>query len=95
MNKYEIMFIVKSDMEELEIKKTAESLKSVLTSKNAKVLEEKAMGQRDLAYEINKFKTGYYFLFVVEASADAIEEFNRVVGINECVLRHLVIKKED
>ena len=95
MNKYEIMFIVKSDMEEAEIKKTAESLKSVLTSKNAKVLEEKAMGQWDLASEINKFKTGYYFLFVVEASADAIEEFNRVVGINECVLRHLVIKKED
>ena len=44
---------------------------------------------------MKKFKTGYYFLFVVEASADAIEEFNRVVGINECVLRHLVVKKED
>ena len=61
----------------------------------AKVVEEKAMGQRDLAYEINKYKTGYYFLFVVEAASEAIEEFNRVVGINENVIRHLVIKKED
>ena len=95
MNNYEIMFIVKPDMEEAEIKKTADSLKKVLTDKKAKVIEEKAMGQRDLAYEINKFKTGYYFLFVVEAESDAIEEFNRVVGINECVIRHLVIKKED
>ena len=95
MNKYEIMFIVKSDMEEAEIKKTAESLKTVLTDKKANIVEEKNMGQRELAYEINKFKTGYYFLFVVEANADAIEEFNRVVGINECVLRHLVVKVED
>ena len=95
MNKYEIMFIVKSDMEEAEIKKTAESLKKVLTDKKANIIEEKAMGQKDLAYEINKFKTGYYFLYVVEADATAVAEFNRVVGINECVLRHLVVKKED
>lgn len=95
MNKYEIMFIVKSDMEEAEIKKTAESLKTVLTDKKANIIEEKAMGQRELAYEINKFKTGYYFFYEVEADALAIAEFNRVVGINECVLRHLVVKKED
>ena len=58
MNKYEIMFIVRPDMEEAEIKKTAEEMKKVLTDKNAKIVEEKAMGQRELAYEINKFKTG-------------------------------------
>ena len=95
MNKYEIMFIVKPDLEETAIKNEAESLKKVLTNLEAKIVEEKAMGQRELAYEIKKYKNGYYFLFVVEASADAIEEFNRVVGINECVLRHLVVKKED
>ena len=95
MNKYEIMFIVKPDLEETAIKNEAESLKKVLTNLEAKIVEEKAMGQRELAYEIKKYKNGYYFLFVVEASAEAIEEFNRVVGINECVLRHLVVKKED
>lgn len=95
MNKYELMFIVKPDMEEAEIKKTAESIKKSLTDKKAKFIEEKAIGQKELAYEINKFKTGYYFLFVVEAEAEAIEEFNRVVGINECILRNLVVKVED
>ena len=72
MNKYEITFIVKSDMEEAEIKKTAEAMKKVLTDKNAKILEEKVMGQRELAYEINKMKTGYYFLYVVEADLSLI-----------------------
>ena len=60
MSKYEIMFIVRPDMEEAEIRKTAEDMKKVLTDKKANILEEKALGQRELAYEINKFKTGYY-----------------------------------
>ena len=95
MNKYEIMFIVKPDMEEADIKKTADDMKKVLTDKKAKVLEEKAMGQRELAYEINKFTTGYYFLFVVEANSEAEKEFNRVARINESLLRHLIVRVED
>lgn len=95
MNKYEIMFIVRPDMEKAEIKKTAEEMKKVLTDKGAKALEEKPMGQRELAYEINKFKTGYYYLYIVEANAEAVKEFDRVARINESLLRHLVVKVED
>ena len=95
MNKYEIMFIVRPDMEEAEIKKTAENMKKVLTDAGAKVMEEKAMGQIELAYEINKFNTGYYFLFVVEADSKSEQEFNRVARINESLLRHIVVRVED
>ena len=95
MNKYEIMFIVRPDMEEAEIKKTAEEMKKVLIDGKANMLEEKAMGQRELAYEINKFTTGYYFLYVVEASAETVKEFDRIVRINESLLRHLIVKVED
>lgn len=95
MQKYEIMFIVKPDMEEADIRKTAENMKKVLTDKKAKVLEEKAMGQRELAYEIKKYKTGYYYFLVVEADKETEQEFNRVARINENILRHLVIKVED
>lgn len=95
MNKYEIMFIVRPDMEEAEIRKTAEEAKKVLTDKNATIVEEKAMGQRELAYEIKKFNTGYYYLLVVEASKEAEQEFNRVARINESLLRHLIVRVED
>ena len=95
MNKYEIMFIVRPDMEEAENKNTAEEAKKVLTEKNATIIEEKAMGQRELAYEINKFTTGYYFLYVVEANAETVKEFDRIVRINESLLRHLIVKVED
>jgi len=95
MDKYEIMFIVKSNMEEAEINKTAEAMKKVLTDKKAKIIEEKAMGQKELAYEIEKMNTGYYFLYIVEADGDTVKEFDRVSGINENVLRHLIVKVED
>ena len=46
MNKYEVMFIVRPDMEEAEITKVAAEMKKVLSDKGAKNLEEKAMGQK-------------------------------------------------
>lgn len=95
MNKYEITFVVKPDMEEAEIKNTADTMKKVLTDKKAKIEEEKALGQKDLAYEIKKYKTGYYYFLAVTANKEAIEEFKRVVKINESVIRHLVIRVED
>lgn len=95
MNKYEIMFIVRPDMEEAQIKQTAEAMKKVLTDAKATILEEKSMGQRELAYEIRKFSTGYYYLFVVEADKEAEQEFNRVARINESLLRHLIVKVEE
>ncbi len=96
MNKYEIMFIVKPDLEESNIKSVVDSMKSLVESKNAKILEVKEMGQRELAYEINKYKMGYYFLFVIESdNNDAVSEFDRVALINENIIRHLIVKVEE
>ena len=90
MTNYEIMFIVKPDLEEAAIKKEAENLKKVLTDRKCKINEEKAMGQKELAYEMNKYKNGYYFLYVVEATHEAISEFDRLARLSENILRHLL-----
>ena len=96
MRKYEIMFIVKPDLEEGAIKNVFDSMKGVLEGKKAKILEEKEMGQRELAYEINKYKNGYYFYFLIEEeNAEAINEFDRLALINENIIRHLVVRVEE
>ena len=96
MRKYEIMFIVKPDLEEANINSVAEDMKKLLISEKATIVEEKAMGQRELAYEINKYKTGYYFLYVVESeNNDAIKEFDRVSEINENIIRHLIVRIDE
>ena len=95
MNKYEIMFIVKPTLDEAAIKKAFEDMKKVLTDNKAKITEETEMGQRDLAYEIKKHKTGYYFLLKVEAEKEAINEFVRISNISDAVIRHLVTKIDE
>lgn len=94
MKKYEIMFIVKPTLDEASLKKVFEDTKKLLQENQVNILEEKEMGQRDLAYEIKKHKTGYYYLLTVEAPREAIEEFNRIVNISSDIIRALVTKLE-
>ena len=94
MTKYEIMFIVKTTMEEAEVKKTAEELQKLINNKKSKVIEFKEMGRKKLAYPIKKELSGYYYVMTVEADHETIKEFDRKVSINEKVLRHLIIKIE-
>jgi small subunit ribosomal protein S6 len=95
MRKYEIMFIIRPNLEEEKIKKVAQDMTKVLEKNKAKIVESKEYGQKELAYEIKNHKSGYYFLYQVEtASPEAIEEFNRLALINEDIIRYLIIKIE-
>lgn len=93
MTKYEIMFIVKTTMEDDQIKKVSEDVQKLI-SKPSKVIEFKEMGRKKLAYPIKKEVNGHYYVMTVEADHDTIKEFDRKVSINENVLRHLIIKVE-
>ncbi|MBQ9011645.1 MAG: 30S ribosomal protein S6 [Bacilli bacterium] len=96
MRKYEIMFIVRPTLGEDEIKKVIKDFGKILTSNGAKIVNEKDMGQRELAYEIKKFKTGYYYVYNVEAKDDAAtKEFDRLALISKDVIRHLIVREED
>lgn len=95
MNKYEIMFIVKSTIDEKAIKDTAISLKKVITDLKGKITNERDMGRKDLAYPIKKEISGFYFVFNCTADKEAIAEFDRRTKLNENVLRHLVIKLDE
>ena len=92
MVKYEIMFIVRPDLEKEATAKVVKEFEKVLTGKKANILSSKEIGGQELAYEINGHKTGYYYLINVEASNEAINEFNRLATLSEDVIRHIVIK---
>ena len=96
MRNYEIMFIVRPTLTEEEIKKVAKNFENVLTTNDYNVTKVKEMSQRELAYEIKKFKNGYYYVMTLEASDDkAINEFDRLAGISSDIIRHLITKLED
>ena len=93
--KYEILFIVRPDLEESAIKDVFKKFETALADNGAKVLSSKELGQKELAYEINGHKTGYYFLINLEANdAKAINEFDRLALISEDIIRHLIVKED-
>ena len=95
MNKYEIMFIVKTDIDEKTQKDTVKLFEKVLTDMKSKIVNTKDMGQKKLAYPINKQVRGNYYLFNVEATAEAVKEFDRKAKIDENILRHIIIREEE
>ncbi len=95
MNKYEIMFIVRTDIDEKTGKDTVAAFEKVLKGMKAKIVSSKDMGQKKLAYPINKQLRGNYYVFNVEATAEAVKEFDRKAKIDENILRHIVIREEE
>ena len=95
MRKYEIMFIIKPDLEEKAVKDTVKRLEKTLTDNKAIITLSKELGQKEFAYEIKGFKSGFYYLYNIESKDDAaIKEFDRIALIDEKVIRHLVLNIE-
>lgn len=95
MKNYEIMMIVKPTLSEDETKSLVENFSKVLVDNGATITESKEIGTRELAYEIKKFKSGYYYLYTLEANDDkAIKEFDRLARISSDIIRHLITKIE-
>jgi small subunit ribosomal protein S6 len=94
MNKYEIMFIVRPDLDEESRNNTVKAMEKVF-SNNATVTLSKELGQKEFAYEIKKFKSGFYYLYNIETSDDkGIKEFDRVARIDENIVRYLVLNMD-
>lgn len=95
MNKYEMMYIVKATQDAEAIKKTAESVKKNVEDCKGKVVEFKELGEKKLAYSIKNEINGYYYVIQFEATKEAEAEVNRKVGLDENVLRHLIIRLDE
>ncbi len=94
MKKYEIMYIVDPSLNEEKTKETVETVNKIFTDNNSKVLQVKEMGLKELAYEIQGNRKGYYVWGEVEATNEAINEYNRILGYLESVIRHIIVVEE-
>ena len=94
MKKYEIMYILKANLDDATRNELIGKLNDYLTVDGGTIDNVNEWGLRDLAYEINKDKKGYYV--VIEASVSSskvVDEFARRAKLKANVLRHLVISK--
>ena len=92
MRKYEIMYILKADLDEATRKEVMDKVHGILLEKGATINDvDEKLGLRELAYPINDEVKGYYVVLKVTTDEATLREFARLTKINPNVLRHLVV----
>jgi len=94
LNKYEGVFILFPNLEEEVRNAELDKLKKIIADYKGTVEKVDEWGQKRLAYEIKKTKEGYYTIINFTAETAVIKELDRVCGINEKMLRHMIIRDE-
>ena len=90
MYKYELIVIFDSDDKNFEEVKSTTA--EILTLNSSNIIEEKNIGQRNLAFPIKEKNKGHYFLFVVEIDPNNFKEIEKAFKLNKAILRHLFIR---
>jgi small subunit ribosomal protein S6 len=95
MRKYEIMYIIRPDMEEEAQKALIERFNTILTDNGAEIEKVKEVGKKRLAYEINDYRDGYYVLINFSGDEKSVNEFDRLAKFSEDIIRHIAIREDD
>lgn len=94
MRKYELMYIIRPDLEDEAVEGVAEKIKGVITGEGGEIVEHEILGKRRLAYEIQKHRDGIYVLVQFQAKPSSVSELERVIRITDDIIRHLVIQDQ-
>lgn len=94
MKKYEIMYILKANLEDSVRQETIDGLHAIITSHEGTIDNVDEWGIKEFAYEIEKETKGYYMVVTATANNEGIAEFDRLIRINNNVVRHMIIKLE-
>ena len=92
---YETVLIARQDMTPAQVEELAASIEGTIKDGNGKVEKTDNWGLRTLAYRINKNKKGYYVLFNIDAPAEAMLENERLMRLNEDILRYQTLRVEE
>lgn len=90
MRSYEVMLAINPQLEGEELDSLLDKLKKLITQEKGKIIKANKWGKRKLAYEIKDFTEAIYVVLNFDVDAKIIPEFERVVKLEERVIRHLL-----
>jgi len=91
---YEVVYIFDAVLDETAINQKLERFHELVTGKDGEVTAVDHWGARQLAYPIDKKKTGYYVVAQISGDPVALPEFERILKLDEGLLRYLVVLNE-
>ena len=94
MSRYESVIILSANASEEAMAAFGEKMKELISA-NGELTNVEEWGKKTFAYEIKKQKEGFYTLFTFSAKPEFIAELDRVLRLDEIVLKHMIVKLED
>ena len=94
MKHYELLFVVKATLTAEEIAAQIATVKASIEKDGGEIVTTSDIGMRKLAYEVNKNNRGYYTVLYFKANASSIIEIERLLRLNENILKFMTVKYE-
>lgn len=94
MKKYEVMYIINASVEEEKRAELIASLSKIITDNGGKITKTDEWGMRDFAYRIDDMTKGYYVVVAFEADNACVKELDRLMGINQSIVRFMITRDE-
>lgn len=95
MSNYESVLIARQDLGTPQVNDLVASLSDVIKAQGGEVVKVDNWGLKNLAYRIKKNRKGHYVLLNIVAPASAIKEYERLMRLNEDVIRYMTIKVDE
>ena len=92
---YEILYIVKPDLDEEAVAAASKSVEDLISGFGGTVQKTDQWGRRKLAYEVQHLREGYYVLTDFQFDTDRVPDLEGQLRISETVFRYLVTRKPD
>jgi small subunit ribosomal protein S6 len=95
MRKYEIIFVVRPDVNDEELEKLVTQMQGVVTGAGGIIEKVEKMGRRRLAYRVARQREGLYILFVLEGNGDTVKELERRLKVTDSVIKYLTVRVDE
>lgn len=92
---YEVMYIVRPDVEEADLDKLIEGFEKNVTDGGGEIKSTEKMGRRRLAYTVRKFNDGFYVLMTITAAGSLIGEIERRLRVSEQVIKFITVRMDE
>ena len=93
MNSYELMYIIPSQSTDEDKEALIAQVNGMIEKDNGKIESVERVGNRKLAYEINKKREGYYVLVNFTANADVPNRLGALLSITNNIMRYIIVAK--
>jgi small subunit ribosomal protein S6 len=94
VREYEVVYIFDSQLADEQVQEKLDRFHGQLTADGAEITATDHWGRRTLAFPIRKATNGYYVVTQFRSPATALPEFERLLKLDEGLLRHLIVLHE-